>query len=781
MRGLDPACVRSHRRTVGLRDLLARLLAVGLIAAGSNPVPAATLLQWDIPVSASAAAGTTSVAAPTNGSGISGISGTVISVNGSVAGTTSSSGWRWYDPSPFATDLSTALSGTNYFSWTITTNGVTTATVNGLGSTFFSKGSTAPNSLALLYSTDPAFVTYRTVSGSTAIPSTTTTDLSSGLAGDLSTTAIVMNPSTTGYFRLAYWGATTVGSGAIWTGSASTTNDFSLLGSASSSVVARTLTWDGVAGAPGSTWNTTQANTVWLESGTTTFFNEGDSAVFAAASNVVVDAAGVSSGSVTVSHSSGTVALSGGSLTASSLLKSGAGTLTLSASNAFQTGGTVSGGTVEITTPAALGTAAITFNGGSLAASGSVTSVSTPFGVGTGGMTVANDSALTLTALITGGSSTRFTKTGSGNLSLTGVVGTQTSAPLEMDLSSGTTTLSGGQKNVGGPAVTNDWNGSVVLGGGTLMLHGGTVSGSGTITNENGSSAIVSRLNVGPVTVANDIVLNQLLTGSAPSGNNKLTFTGAISGTAGLSLPGNGTKQFDGVNTYQGPTTITAGVTRINGSLTNASTVTVAGPATLSGSGSVNSTTTVQNLGVLSPNVPEGAARLTFGNGLTLNAGASTTWNLFANTDAAGDAGTLLGYSQVAVTGGNLTVTSGATINLVFSGSGSTVLWSDPFWNTSRSWTIVDYSGSGSESLANYTISNVSFVDSGTQALDTVTRGSFSVSNNGQDMFLNFSAVPEPASAVLAGFGFLAAAAAVRRRRVKQRRPDAVTDERRSD
>ncbi|MGI9176381.1 MAG: beta strand repeat-containing protein, partial [Pirellulales bacterium] len=560
-----------------------------------------------------------------------------------------------------------------------------------------------------------------------------------------------------------------------WISTATSAADLSLVGTTGGG--AWEMFWSG--GASG-TWNYVDASWLKDNTGSSQAFVAGDNATVATAAALTLDPAGISAGVVTASATSGTTTFGGGSLAAGSLIKSGAGTLVLSSSNSFASGGTLAGGSVQVDNATGLGTVAMTFDGSTLVNGGGVSAVATPFTVGAGGMTVANASDLTLSGLIIGGSSGRFTKTDAGNLTLSGVFGTQNTAPLEMDLSSGTTTLSSGQKNVGGPAVTNDWNGSVVLNGATVMIHGGVVSGSGIITNESSASVIASRLNIGVVTVANNIVLNQSLTGSSPNGNNRLTFTGNISGAGGLALVGNGTKQFDGINTYQGPTTITAGVARINGSLTNASTVTVTGPATLSGSGSINSTTTVQNLGVLSPNVPEGAARLTFGNGLTLDAGASTTWNLYANTDATGDAGALLGYSQVAVTGGNLTVTSGATLNLVFSGSGSTVLWSDPFWNTSRSWTIVDYSGSGSESLANYTISNVSFVDSGTQALDTVTRGSFSVSNNGQDMFLNFNAVPEPASAVLAGFGILAAAAAVRRLRMKQRLPDAPPHERRS-
>lgn len=267
------------------------VLACGVILS-TCPVPAATLLQWDIPTSASGAAGTANGASPTNGASVSGISGTQITVNGSIAGTTSSSGWRWYDSSPFATDLASALTGANYFSWSVTTNGVTTATIDGLGSTAFSKGNTAPNSLALLYSTDSGFSSYRTVSGSTAIPSSTSTDLASCLAGNLSTTAIVLNPGSTGYFRLAYWGATSNSSGAIWTGAGSTSNDFSLLGSVASAPV-RTLTWSGPSG---SAWNTTTSNLAWTDGGSATWFNDNDNAVFTAATTADVSAGGIPRG-----------------------------------------------------------------------------------------------------------------------------------------------------------------------------------------------------------------------------------------------------------------------------------------------------------------------------------------------------------------------------------------------------------------------------------------------------------------------------------------------------
>ena len=203
--------MRRYGRMANTRTRLRTLVAAGLALVAGLPVATGdTLLQWDIAPSLPSSAGTTNGSLPINGAGVIGITGTEITVLGSAGGTTSSDGWRWYDGSPRPIDLDGALANENYFEWSVTTNAFTTATITGLGSTSFRKGSSAPNTLGLVYSTDPLFGSYRTVSAATSIPGTTATDLAAGLAGDLSTNAIVLNPDSTGYFRLAYWGATSI-------------------------------------------------------------------------------------------------------------------------------------------------------------------------------------------------------------------------------------------------------------------------------------------------------------------------------------------------------------------------------------------------------------------------------------------------------------------------------------------------------------------------------------------------------------------------------------------
>jgi fibronectin-binding autotransporter adhesin len=515
-----------------------------------------TLLTWNIGQSLPGAAGTTNGSLPANGAGVSGISGTEITILGSANGTTASTGWRWYDAAPRPTDLDGALANSNYFQWSVTTNAFTTATINGLGTTSFSRGASAPNALGLVFSSDSSFATYRIVSPATSIP-TTAADLASGLTGDLATDPIVLTPDSTGYFRLAYWGATSVGSGAVWLGNAADGNDFSLTGSFESSVVQRTLTWNGVAGSPGSTWNTEAANAVWLDGTTATGFNPTDNAIFSTPSNVAVDALGVTAGTVAVTHEDGVVSVGGGPLSAISLTKTGAGRLVLSGTNSFTAGATVSAGSIQLESDSALGGSAATFSGGTLIVGSGATTLATPLAAGTGGLSLENAAPVTVTGPITAVgpvAETRFTKAGLGPLTLTGGFGVQNTAPLELDIAAGVVTLQGTQKNVGG---ASDWSGDVSLDGAILMLHGGVVAGTGVVTNVNSASAIFSRLNQGDARFENPLVLDQTLTINSPNGRNLLVLAGPISGAGGIGAAGNGAKQLLGSNSYAGPTTIT--------------------------------------------------------------------------------------------------------------------------------------------------------------------------------------------------------------------------------
>lgn len=107
----------------------------------------------------------------------------------------------------------------------------------------------------------------------------------------------------------------------------------------------------------------------------------------------------------------------------------------------------------------------------------------------------------------------------------------------------------------------------------------------------------------------------------------------------------------------------------------------------------------------------------------------------------------------------NLTFTAATTLDLIFNSSGSTVDWSDPFWETSHlgtiGWLIYDVGGTTSN-FANLTLSADPYLDS----LGNPNVGTFSLFQSGSDIYLNYSsAVPEPASIalwVLLGLGLLA-------------------------
>jgi hypothetical protein len=147
----------------------------------------------------------------------------------------------------------------------------------------------------------------------------------------------------------------------------------------------------------------------------------------------------------------------------------------------------------------------------------------------------------------------------------------------------------------------------------------------------------------------------------------------------------------------------------------------------------------------------------TFGLGLSYDAGSILTWELIANSGTG--AGTA--YDFLSVTGGGLSITAGATINLDFSSAGSTVDWSDPFWATGHSWTVIDVSGAATSS-GNFTLGTVG-TDSLGQSLSVVRPdASFSLARSGNDIVL--VVVPEPSAAGLAFAGLAWAGLAAWRR-----------------
>jgi len=124
-------------------------------------------------------------------------------------------------------------------------------------------------------------------------------------------------------------------------------------------------------------------------------------------------------------------------------------------------------------------------------------------------------------------------------------------------------------------------------------------------------------------------------------------------------------------------------------------------------------------------------------------------WELFANTATQASPAV---FDQVLVSG-DLVFDGSNGINLNFgtTAAGSTVSWLDPFWSSNQSFLIYDVAGSTTGS-SNLSLLNTSFNDATGVAL-AASQGSFSVSQSGADVLLNYNAIPEPSTGSLLAFG----------------------------
>ena len=195
----------------------------------------------------------------------------------------------------------------------------------------------------------------------------------------------------------------------------------------------------------------------------------------------------------------GTLTVSGVLSGSGKLVKTGAGTLKLTATNTYSGGTDLTGGTLEIAAEAALGSGALTITGG----------------------------VLDVTSNITLGSTVSTTVSG-GNLKASNADGW---------------TLSGA--SVGGATVAADSTGTVTLSGATIT---GDITGNGKLvlagTVNATANATVSGASVGGITVtttdANKLTLNNTTIGSTITNNGALEF----SGTQNVTLAGSSATKY---------------------------------------------------------------------------------------------------------------------------------------------------------------------------------------------------------------------------------------------
>jgi autotransporter-associated beta strand protein len=404
--------------------------------------------------------------------------------------------------------------------------------------------------------------------------------------------------------------------------------------------------------------------------------------------------------------------------------------------------------------------------GGTLAISGNAETVN---GVKlTGGAITGSGSASILT------STTAFDfQSGSSTAVLAGTAGVTKTTGGTVSLGRASTYTGGTTLTDGTLQIASASTGSVgsitssAIGTGTLTLNGGTLS-SGSVTSRTllnaaiigGNVILGDAANNGKLTFSSDVDLGgtarTLTTASA------INFDGVVI-NGGINKAGAGTLTLGGTSTYTGATTVEGGTLLIStgGSIAQSSLTTVTTGATLTANGTVGALTvnsggtlngagTVGNTtiaGTLTPGNSPGV--LNVNGNLTMASGGNIIWELFANSATQASPAV---FDQVLVSGGlAFAGSNGITLNFGTALDGSTVSWSDSFWNSNQSFLIYDVAGS-TTGFSNLSLLNTSFNDATGAALDA-SQGSFSLGQSGSDVFLNYNAIPEPSTGTLLGFG----------------------------
>jgi len=433
---------------------------------------------------------------------------------------------------------------------------------------------------------------------------------------------------------------------------------------------------------------------------------------------------------------SGTVAVH--LIGAGAMTKTTAGTVVLTQANTKFSGSvTVSDGTLQLGTVTSLGSASVLLEGGTIQLAGTTrvgyfeqtggtvtggTLISSQILTETGtlGAVIADDSGFAAGILKRTAGLTQVTAANT----FTGVVSVQ----------NGTLQLAGNGAFASAIRLATRQGGTLDLNGKSQALDG--ISGDGAITLGTGGALTVS---------------------SASSS----VFDGALSGNGSLTKSGAGTLTLAGAASHTGGTSVTGGTLIVNGTL-GAGAVTVASGTTLGGSGTIAGATVIS--GIHTPGNSPGLQ--TFNSALTYQTGAEIQWELAAQSDLEADRGVFFDGIDVA---GNLTFGGPVSLLLAFNIEGSTVDWTDAFWDSGHSWKIFDVGGSitGFPSLS----LTAGSLDSLGASLSAVRDGAlFNIDLRSGDIFIDYIApIPEPSTYGLA-FGLLALASVAVRRRAQRNR-----------
>ena len=444
------------------------------------------------------------------------------------------------------------------------------------------------------------------------------------------------------------------------------------------------LTWTG---SDSNVWNYSAMN--WQSSGTAYSFGFGDNATISTASAITVDAAGVSAGAVLVNNASGTAALSGGPLTASSFTVSGAGSIISSGSLSVGSGGlAVSDGSLTSTGKLVVGGGGIAVSGGTLQIDGAGSLNS-----GTYSGALVNNATVIYS--------------GTGNQTINGVI---SGSGVLRQAGPGVLSLTGTSMNPGSLSIAE---GSSLQLGGAGVLNSGTYSGA--IVN-NGTFAYTTSANQtlsGPISGSGVLYVASLVNNLSILSSGTLTVSGNNTYTGGTVIPVATVKlgSATALGSASGQTTVSgSGVLDLNGQSVVGQSLTLSGYGPANGGGLINSNTATAAGWSGNVTIPSLAGLGGDGN-MTLSgsidgAGGLTKWGqgtatLTGVTSYTGDTslqnGTLRFQDPTVRTSGvlanNNTTGNLATLDLATSGSYAM----DSLW---LGWLLkVTHSGSGAASL----------------------------------------------------------------------------------
>jgi autotransporter-associated beta strand protein len=367
----------------------------------------------------------------------------------------------------------------------------------------------------------------------------------------------------------------------------------------------------------------------------------------------------------------------GGNAGGWSLVKNGAGTLTLAAVNTYSGGTTLNGGIVAITAGNNLGLAGtgVTFNGGTLRTTGSF-SVSRPMTLtGSGALDVASGT-LTYSAVMAGGGV--LTKTGAGTLILSGA-NTFTNSTV---VSAGTLQVgSGASGQIVGDLVNNS---AVVFNRSTAYAYAGAISGTGTLTKSGSGTVTLSGASSysGGTTVGGGTLMvtstSSIGTGPVGVGNGILRFDSSASAASlAITVNSGGQARFTGSSTA-GNASITNNAVGFSYFLDNAS----AGSATITNNGtgftSFEGAATADNatiinlvdgftdiIGLTAPSIAigsiSGAGNVHLGAKTLTTGGLNTSTTISGEIDGTGGVLVKTGTGTLTLTGAS-THTGGTTV-----------------------------------------------------------------------------------------------------------------------